>query len=478
MLKRRKLAFVMVAINMYAGCLLFTTDKKQTEASVPEAANQAGLAPNPPMGWNSYDSYCAHVTEGDVKANADYMARHLAHYGWKYIVVDYYWYFPTPTTDPHSQEGLEVAMDEHGRLLPATNRFPSASGGRGFKPLADYVHSKGLKFGIHIMRGIPRQAVKRNLLILGTGARAQEVADLKSTCSWSTAMYGVDVSKPAGQAYYDSIVALYAEWGVDYIKADDMSWAEGKNPVRATYQAAEIEALRKAINKSGRPIVLSLSPGPTSLANADHVVRHAELFRISGDFWDEWRLLKKQFELCRPWAPHIGPNHWPDADMIPLGRLRLRGFNDAEWLARSLPKKTRLTQDEARTLMSLWYILRSPLMFGGDLPTLDPFTLSLLTNEEALAVDQDATGNRELFARGNHIAWVADVSMSHDKYLAAFNLADDAPAEVIVRWSELGMSGKCVVRDLWERKDLGSFETQFAPRIAPHGAGLYRVRHE
>jgi hypothetical protein len=189
----------------------------------PDAVHQADLAATPPMGWNSFDAYCGHVTESEVKANADELAKSLARYGWKYVVVDYYWYYPHPKTDRHEGE-LEVAMDEYGRLLPATNRFPSAQGGKGFKPLADYVHSKGLKFGIHIMRGIPRQAVKRNLPILGTEARAQDVADLGDPCSWSTAMHGVDTTKPAGQAYYRSIAKLYADWGVDYIKADDMSW--------------------------------------------------------------------------------------------------------------------------------------------------------------------------------------------------------------------------------------------------------------
>jgi alpha-galactosidase len=478
MRRSQKLFLTLIATSAFIGAVMLASRKKGTEAATPEAALQRGLAPTPPMGWNSYDCYGGDVTEKDVKANADFMAGHLAQYGWQYIVVDYFWYFPSPATEPHTQEGQEVAMDDFGRLLPDPNRFPSAADGRGFKPLADYVHSKGLKFGIHIMRGIPRVAVKKNLPILGTSARAQEVADFKNSCSWSTAMHGVDVRKPAGQAYYDSIVALYAEWGVDYIKADDMSWATGTNPAGVTYQALEIEALRKAINKSGRPIVLSLSPGPTDPAHADHAKKHAELWRISGDFWDEWKLLKKQFEMVRPWVSYVGPNHWPDADMIPLGRLRLRGFDSGHGLSQDLRQRTRLTPDEARTFMTLWMIFRSPLMFGGDLPRIDPFTLSFLTNEEALAVNQASTGNRELFARGDHIAWVADVPKSRDKYLALFNLSDDEPAAVVTRWRELGLTGKCVVRDLWERKDLGGFETQFAPTVAPHGAGLYRVKPE
>ena len=198
-------------------------------------------------------------------------------------------------------------MDDYGRLVPAPNRFPSAAHGQGFKPLADYVHSKGLKFGIHIMRGIPRAAVKKNLPILGTSAHAKDVADTGNACNWSTAMYGVDVSKPAGQAYYDSIVALYAKWGVDYIKADDMSWAD--KPARENYHGPEIAALHRAIVKSGRPIVLSLSPGPAPVAQAAHLEENANLWRISGDFWDDWKSLEET--VCP--LPRLGAAHWPES---------------------------------------------------------------------------------------------------------------------------------------------------------------------
>jgi len=429
-------------------------------------SHSANLAPTPPMGWNSYDSYGGDVTEEEMKRNADYMDQHLACLGWKYVVVDFYWYYPHPVTDGHHEGDLEVAMDDYGRLFPATNRFPSAAGGQGFKPLADYVHSKGLKFGIHIMRGVPRQAVKRKLPVLGTNAHAQDIANRNDPCSWSTAMYGVDTSKPAGQAYYDSIAKLYAQWGVDYIKADDMSWAPSP-PAAHSYHGDEIEALSKAIAKSRRPMVLSLSPDRTDVIHAEHVMRYSQLWRISDDFWDNWKQLKETFALCRVWAPYIGPNHWPDADMLPLGRIRIRGYEDGE-------RHTRLTEDEQITVLTLWSIFRSPLMVGGDLPSLDPFTMSLLTNEEFLGVDQKSRHNRELFARGNQIAWAADVPGTKNRYLAVFNL-DESPAEVTVAWSELGLRGKCAVRDLWEKKNLGAFEGKFAPKINPHGAGLYRV---
>lgn len=459
-MQRTRTAFVgIVAIALWMGTVLVVTGGKAVWGQA------AGLAPTPPMGWNSYDAYCGDVTEQEVKANADYLAQRMSRYGWKYVVIDYYWYF-SHTRPDQEQEKWEYNMDEYGRLIPAPNRFPSSAHGEGFKPLADYVHSKGLKFGIHIMRGIPRAAVEKNLPILGTSAHARDVADTGNACSWSTAMYGVDVSKPAGQAYYDSIVALYAKWGVDYIKADDMSWAN--KPARENYHGPEIAALHRAIVKSGRPIVLSLSPGPTPVSQATHLEANANLWRISGDFWDDWNSLKNQFALCHAWAPYIGPNHWPDADMLPLGRLRIRGYKDPE-------RQTRFTPAEQRTHLTLWAIFRSPLMMGGDLPTLDSATLALLTNTEMLAVDQHSTHNRELFRRGNQVAWAADVPGTNSKYLAVFNLDDQMAAEVTVRWSDLGLGEKCAVRDLWVKKDLGVVDTAFAPKIEPHGAGLYRV---
>jgi alpha-galactosidase len=465
MIRKSRFNLIIVIVMFTAASLFAQTAPRTTRRS--ERQVSRGVAPTPPMGWNSYDAYCGDVTEQEFKANAAFMAKYLARYGWKYVVVDYYWYFPHPETeDFNQQEKLELAMDAYGRLLPAENRFPSAAGGKGFKPLADYVHSLGLKFGIHIMRGIPRAAVKQNLPILGTSAHARDIANLKNTCAWSTAMYGVDVSKPAGQAYYDSIVKLYAQWGVDYIKADDMT--RGENPAGESYHAPEIEALHKAILKCGRPMVLSLSPGPTPPAEAQNVTQNANLWRISDDMWDNWKSVKRQFELARPWVPYIGGNHWPDADMLPVGRIRLRGFKDG-------PRHSRLTADELRTMISLWTIFRSPLMIGGDLPTLDAATLAYLTNAEAIAINQHSQHNRQLFVRGDQVAWAADSADGKTRYLAVFDLGDRGPLAVPVRWSELGLRGKYGVRDVWDSKDLGTFENGFSPQLPAHGGGLYAV---
>ncbi|MGB7719147.1 MAG: glycoside hydrolase family 27 protein [Bryobacteraceae bacterium] len=428
----------------------------------PLAAAAAGprghpAAPTPPMGWNSWDSYGTTVTEAEVKANADYMAARLKSHGWQYVVVDIQWSEPHPQTHGY-RPNADLVMDEYGRLTPATNRFPSAAGGQSFRPLADYIHAKGLKFGIHIMRGIPRRAVAADLPVLGSKARAAAIADTKSLCPWNTDMYGVDMSKPGAEDYYDSILQLYAQWGVDYIKADDIA---------TPFHGDEIAALHRAIVKSGRPIVLSLSPGPADLAKADFYAANANLWRISNDFWDRWPDLRANFDLLDKWSQYTRPGAWPDADMLPLGRIGIRA-------ERGDDRATRFTRDEQRTLISLWSIARSPLMFGGDLPSNDDFTLSLLTNDEVLAADQNATRSRQLFQRGDQIAWTSDAAGA--KYLAVFNVGNQALLEIRVDWAELGLPGTSSLRDLWQKKDLGRVKDGYTFKLPPHGSGLYRVR--
>jgi hypothetical protein len=411
-------------------------------------------APTPPMGWNSWDCFATTIKEGQAKAEADYMAAHLKAHGWQYVVVDIQWYEPAATGYDY-RKGAALTLDEWGRLQPAENRFPSSAGGAGFKPLSDYVHSLGLRFGIHLMRGIPRQAVERNLPVKGTSYSARDIADVASLCPWNTDMYGVDMSKPGAQDYYDSVFALIASWGVDYVKVDDIS-----RPYHEHQR--EVEGVRLAIDHSGRPMVLSLSPGETALDAADHVSRHANLWRISDDFWDNWKSLDEQFARLENWNPHRLPGAWPDADMLPLGVLELGR------------RSTGFTHDEQVTVMTLWSIARSPLMFGGDMTKMDPFTLSLLTNDEVIEVDQHSANNRPVFDRAGLVAWTADVPGSSDRYVALFN-ATESGAGVAVKLADLGILGPAAVRDLWTHRDLGPSGPEFAPVLPPHGAGLYRL---
>lgn len=359
------------------------------------------------MGWNSWDSFATTVTEAQIKAQTDYMADKLARYGWEYIVVDIQWYEPGATGFIY-RPNAQLVMDGYGRLLPAPNKFPSATEGMGFTALADYVRDRGLKFGIHLMRGIPRQAVMQNTPVFGTRYRAADIADTTSVSTWNTDMFGVDMTKPGAQEYYNSVFQQIADWGVDFVKIDDLS---------RPYHQAEVEAIRRAIDRTGRPILLSTSPGETPLLAGDHVSRHANMWRMSDDFWDTWPALLEQFERTRKWAPFIGPGHFPDADMLPLGAIRsVPGYTGGPW--------TRFTKDEQYTMMSLWAIARSPLIMGGDMTKNDEFTLSLLTNEEVIAVNQHSSGNQQLFSREGHIAWIANVPKSNDLYLALFNARD------------------------------------------------------
>ncbi len=365
-------------------------------------------AATPPMGWNSWDCFGTQITESQAKEQTDYMAVHLKHHGWEYLVVDIQWYEQNSKGYDYAKD-VVLTMDEFSRLIPAPKKFPSAANGVGFKSLADYVHSKGLKFGIHMMRGIPRQAVKQNTPIKGTTARAADIADVKSTCGWNPDMYGVDMTKPGAQEYYNSLMELVASWGVDFIKVDDLS---------RPYHQAEVEALRKAIARTGRKIVFSTSPGETPLSAGPSVNQNANMWRISDDFWDNWKSMYDQFKRLHDWTPYRITGAWPDADMLPLGVLQLG-------------RNTRFTVDEQYTLMSLWSIARSPLMHGGDMTKTDSLTLSLLTNDEVLAVNQKSTNNRQLFrTEDGLIAWVADVPGSKDKYLAVFNTRDEQSLDV------------------------------------------------
>ena len=417
------------------------------------------------MGWNSWDCFATTVTEAQILAEAGVMKEKLAAHGWNLITVDIQWYEPNATGFDYRKDA-KLSMDEWGRLMPATNKFPSAADSKGFKPLADHVHSLGLKFGVHLMRGIPRQAVAAKMPVKGTGFTAADIANTRDICQWNGDMYGVDMSKPGAQEYYDSVFEQFARWGIDFVKVDDLS---------RPYHKAEIEAIRKAIDHAGRPIVFSTSPGATPVNEGQHISIHANMWRISDDFWDKWPLLLEQFDRLRDWTPWRGPGHYPDADMLPIGVLQM-GKN-----------RTHFTHDEQFSLLTLWSIAQSPLILGADLTKLDSFTLSLLTNDAVIAVNQSGEHSRELFHHDGYYAWASETPGSKDKYLAVFNTRDKmddsatSPAPgadgvaVPVQLSKFDLTRVKNIQNLWTHEDLGPFTNEFAPVINYHGAGLYRV---
>ena len=422
-----------------------------------------GTALTPPMGWNSYDAWGSSITEAETLANAVAMSKFLRAHGWQYVVIDARWYDSVSSFDDRDfnkeRNGAKLFADEFGRMLPATNRFPSAIGGQGFKPLADKIHALGLKFGFHMMRGIPRQAVFAKTPIEGSAYTAAEAANPDSICGWCPDMFGVRNSK-AGQAWYDSMFRLYAAWGLDFIKVDDLS---------VPYSAGEIEMIHKAIDKCGRPIVFSTSPGATDATHAAHVAANANMWRISGDFWDRWPDLNRAFDLMATWQGKGGPGHWPDADMIPFGHLGIKCTIAGK------ERQTRFTPEEQRTLMSLWALAPSPLMLGANLADLDQATLALLTNDEVIAVNQDPLGQpaqRVTVAGNAPEIWTKRLA-SGALVVGIFNRTEQASGGEL-RWRDLGFSTPPSVRDLWTHTVL-SVQPNFTIELPPHSCVLLQV---
>jgi alpha-galactosidase len=423
------------------------------------------LVPTPPMGWNSWDSYNFTIDEPTFKATADWLSTHLKQYGWQYVVIDEGWYLKNPASG--GKPAWIFTINDHGLLIPDPARFPDAADGAGFKPLADYIHSLGMKFGLHIVHGIPREVVEKNLPVADSSFRAEDVANKSDICRWNSDNYGIN-DNAAGQAYYDSMIKMYAGWGLDFLKVDCIS---------QPYHDAEIRMLSEAIKKSGRPIVLSLSPGPTPLEKADDVVKYAQMWRISDDFWDYWtkpdpantfpQSIKAQFVNAAAWTKYAGPGHWPDADMLPIGHLGpVPGYGP--------PRDTRLTHDEQRTLLTAWSIFRSPLILGANVNQIDDWTTALLTDPEVIAVDQHSTGNHPVIQTADAIVWQARPVSGKGYYVAVFNIGDSAQT-LQYSWKDVELAGMHYkVRDLWERKDLGP-AASLQVTLAPHAAALYLV---
>ena len=417
------------------------------------------VAKTPPKGWNSWDCYGASVTEEEVIANAEYMAKHLKQHGWEYVVVDIQWYEPEAKSSIYNAF-YPLEMDGYSRLMPAVNRFPSAKNGQGFKPLGERIHKMGLKFGIHIMRGIPRQAVHQNTAILGSNKTARDIAHTNSICPWNTDMYGVDKDKEGAQAYYNSLFDLYASWGVDFVKVDDIAASRLYPPLHED----EIKMLRKAIDQCGREMVLSLSPGPAPLEHAKTLKENANMWRMTDDFWDTWEYLFPMFERCARWAEHVSEHNWPDCDMLPLGHIGIRSVDGG-----GSDRFTRFTKDEQITMMTLWSIFRSPLMFGGELRDNDQWTLNLLTNHELNLMHNTIKKSWQVSKSDDWIIWVADAGNYY--YAAVFNIGD-TDRSIDVKLDTLGVGAITDVYNVWDNQKVGE---SLLFDVKKHGAILLKM---
>ena len=435
-------------------------------AAEPGHAGGAVIAATPPMGWNSWDAYGLTITEVQFRENVGVLDDKLKSFGWTYAVIDEGWFLKNPEDRP-TPEKLIYVLDDNGRYIPDPVRFPSALTGTqntGFAALAKDVHARGLKFGIHIVRGIPRESVARNLPVANSRFRARDVADQTDACPWDPTNWGVK-DTPAGQAWYNSLIAQYAAWGVDYLKVDCIS----DHP----FKLAEIRMIHKAIVKSGRRIVLSLSPGPTSPGVLQAIKPYAQLWRISDDVWDYWsnqqawpRALKEHFDLLSGWGPVATAGSWPDADMLPIGYLGPNpGFGEA--------RQSRLTPVETQTMLSLWAMVRSPLILGANLTKLDADTLKLLTNKDLIELDQSSFGQHQEAREGFTVVWSSQ-GPDGVRYLAFFNLGDQ-PARVqhslaFYNLPRSSYDAKTVV----EGEELGQI-TGIDITLPPHGSRVLKL---
>ena len=467
----------------FSGC-----NEKQKEIYSSEKEGKPNFrewSKTPTLGWNTYDAYHGAVTEKQFLQSVDSLEKKLLPYGYDMATIDFCWFNPGPDDwDPNQWTTFTVKqekdslgnlypllnMDEYGRLLPAENRFPSSKNGNGFKAVGDYLHQKNMKFGIHIMRGIARQAVKANTPIKGAEYYAADIAKKIDTCKWNNNMYGVDPTKPGAQEYYNSLFDLYADWGVDFVKVDDIS--------APTYHAKEIELIRNAIDQCGRPMVLSLSCGEAFVSYANHMEAHANLYRISIDFWDYWEKIAHMFDLAYAWQPHIGDGTWPDLDMIPIGNLCL-----SDYPGESTKKEhfSHLNDEEKKTLMTLWSFAKSPLIWGGDPITSRTEDYAWLQNKELLKINQHSTNNRQAanfvytgMGRTDRI-WLAESEDGNEKYVAFFNL-DEEPLDLDFYFHWEYWDGTYEVTDVWSMEYLGQKTEKIkATAIPPHGTMAFKL---
>ena len=459
-----KLLFVLVSLVIFSCSSGIKTNAVKTNIADTVPPINKKLAIKPPMGWNSWDCLGWDADETEIKTASEYMAKNLKHLGYEYIIIDQGWYADAKASNfedfVHEMMSPKpnYTIDEFGRLLPDTIKYPSSRGGKGFKPLADYIHNLGLKFGLHLLRGIPWMAAERNLSIKGTSFHASSIAQPDKGCDWYDGFYGVDMLQPGAQDYYNSVFGLFADWGVDFIKADDV------------VNIQELEGISRASRVCGRDIVLSVVPGDIPY---NVLKKNAHMARTGFDLWDNWQMLKVGFPVVAKAVNEAEAGFWPDLDMLPIGKLGLKiSYKGPD------PRISNFNLSELHSLLSLWYISRMPLIIGGYLPETDIRTLELLQNEEALAVNRNAINPRQIKLKNAVVIWAADLPNSDDKYLCFFNQWESKdPININLKLEQIGLNANSQykVRDLWAKKDLGLFNDKFSALISAHDAGLYKI---
>ncbi|XP_028794681.1 alpha-galactosidase-like [Neltuma alba] len=438
-------------------------------------------AMTPPRGWNSYDSFSWIISEGEFLQNAEVLSKRLLPFGYEYAVVDFLWY---RSLDGGDQSFGKENSDGWGRLHPDGARWPSSIGGKGFKAVADIVHSMGVKFGIHLMAGISSQAVRQNTPILDTNTggvykedgrewHAGDIGIESRACSWMPESFmAINLTLGAGKAYLKSVYDLYASWNVDFVKLDCVF---GEN-----FDVDEITTISGILKELNRPILLSLSPGVSATPQmAQQISGMVNMYRVTGDDWDQWQHVADHFDVARNFAAAeligsrgLNGRSWPDLDMLPFGWLTDPGVKQGPH------RFTDLSLTEQTTQMTLWSIAKSPLMYGGDLRNLDEKTFNLITNPTVLQINSHSANNTGLpFETLGLRSWMA-TGNDGKVYVAYFNLNQEI-SRMVMNMSALGnvlLAGRslanCNGQDVWNENNKVTNGTIFA-NVGPHGCSLF-----
>jgi alpha-galactosidase len=353
------------------------------------------LARTPPMGWNSWNHFGCDVSAQLIRETADAMAKSgLRDAGYQYLVIDDCW---------------QVARDAVGRLVADSVRFPG-----GMKPLAEYVHSKGLKFGLYTDAG-------------------------RQTCQRRPGTYGSE----------EIDARTFAEWGVDYVKED---WCNSEGLDAPTQYAK----FRDALAQAGRPIVFSICEWGSNRP-WEWGPRTGNLWRTTGDIGDRWASMIALLDLNAQYALAATPGAWNDPDMLEVGNGGM-------------------TDDEYRAHFSLWAVMAAPLMAGNDVRTMPAATRDILLNKEVVAVDQDSLGVQGMLVQEpapDLQVWAKPLA-DGSRAVVLFNRSA-LQTVITASWRGLGIRGPARVRDLWAHADLGMFPGRFMATVPAHGVVMVRV---
>ncbi len=440
--------------------------------------NNDKVALTPPMGWNSFDSYGVYLHEDAAISNLEAMAEKLKPHGYEYFVIDNGWFgeytLQEDTIYPAEKHAHDIRINEYGYFLPSKVYFPN-----GLKNISDHCHALGLKFGLHLMRGIPRKAYELNLPIEGTLYTARDIAitDPEENCKWCDYCYAVDMTKPGAQAWYNGLIRHISKMGVDMIKYDDI-----------VPHPDEVEAVAKAIDRLNKPILLSLSPGGHVDPEAISFFRLANMLRVTKDVWDEQFYIDECFKAWRKWQGKEQPGFWIDMDMIPFGQLQLMSppssdssktvldKGDIALAGKGVHRICQLTKFQMETFITMRALAASPLMMGGDLPSLDDLSLRLITNPEMLACNQNGVMGTLVFDHAGFETWRVFTKENNKRgWIGVFNRSVN---EVDVQLEKvlLGLDNdKYSLFDIWSEKRV-FFGSKV--QLKPHGVLFIKFQEQ